>query len=528
MISINDYLEEAKLRMAAEKSLYEFTKQAWHVVESEPFVDNWHVRDICEHLEACMRRDIRRLLINAPPRSLKTLLLSVMLPAYRWLTHSPERFMYVSYGSDLSNENSRRCRQVLQSLWYQMRWGHLYKIVSDQNAKERFDNDKNGYRIATSITASSTGFGADVIVFDDANNAKDMESKVSLEKTNSIFSGAFSTRFNNLERSVLICNQQRIAELDLSGYIIANDFNNDWVKLILPLEFEKKRCAVTVPLAHTGNKPWRDPRKIEGEPLCKTRFPPAAIKDLKAGLGSEYRIAGQLQQRPSPAEGGLLKRNWFKWWAEEKPPEIFHVIQSWDTAMTEKKSGCYSACTTWGLFYDENGNVNIILIELYRAHLDFPDLLDRAERLHKDWRDTGKDKLEVKDAIHRSDLVIVEYQVSGISLLQALRKRGIPIRGFNPRKHGGEKDLRVKLISHFIEGGRVWVRARKPNFVTLTQPSETLVECAALYPAGDSKDVIDTLAQVLHSLKHDALLSHPNDEVSEEYTRNKKKGHGYW
>ena len=527
MLVTSDLRAEAIARNAAENSLYEFTKQAWHLIEGEPFVENWHIQAIAEHLEAAINRDILQLLINAPPRSSKTILLSVMLPAWVWLRNPSERFMYISYGSDLSNDNSRRCRQILQSEWYTIRWGHIYNIVSDQNAKERFDNDKNGYRLSTSMTSSSTGFGATAMVFDDPNNAKEIESQTALAKTNSIFSGAFSTRFNNLSRDILIVNQQRLGEMDLSGYIIANDHDNSWTKLILPLEFEEARKCKTIILPSSHGKVWEDPRKTEGEILCPTRFPKKALKRLKDGLGSEYRIAGQLQQRPAPQEGGLLKRTWFQWWKESSPPPLLQIVQSWDTALETKKTSCYSACTTWGIFNDKFGILNVILLGLYRGKIEMPDLVEMAKRLYKDYRDDGQSDV-VPDGHHVPDLVLIEAKANGISLIQTIRRMGIPTSRVDPSKFGGDKELRVKLISHLVQAGRVWVPANKPEFVKLKKYADIFVENCAMFPAGESADIVDSFSQMMHRLKSDGLVSHPQDEDWDDPGYVKKGSHGYW
>ena len=149
----------------AEGSLHEFTKQAWpYAVGNEEFVDGWHIEAICEHLEALSRREIRNLLINVPPRSTKSYLISVMFPAWMWVNDPHEQFLYVSYANALSLRDSVRCRRLILSDWYQRRWGSIYSLVGDQNTKGRFDNSMMGYRIASSVNSTITGEGGSIIV----------------------------------------------------------------------------------------------------------------------------------------------------------------------------------------------------------------------------------------------------------------------------------------------------------------------------------------------------------------------------
>jgi hypothetical protein len=164
-------------RELAMRSLREFVRQAWHVVEpSTPFVPGWHIDAICDHLEAVMRGDIRNLLINVPPRHMKSLLVSVFWPAWEWIRHPERRWLYSSYGSHLSVRDSVKCRRLIESPWYRARWGHVFSLTSDQNAKMRFDNNRSGYRLSTSVSGAVTGEGGDRIVCDDPHKVDEVES----------------------------------------------------------------------------------------------------------------------------------------------------------------------------------------------------------------------------------------------------------------------------------------------------------------------------------------------------------------
>lgn len=151
--------------LEASCSLYDFLKQAWPIIEGDtPFIDGWHIQAICEHLEACYKREIKNLLINIPPRCSKSSLVSVAFPAWCWLHNPSERFLYASYALSLALRDSVKCRRLILSPWYQSRWGDKFKIVGDQNTKGRFDNTKTGYRISTSVGSAVTGEGGSMLI----------------------------------------------------------------------------------------------------------------------------------------------------------------------------------------------------------------------------------------------------------------------------------------------------------------------------------------------------------------------------
>lgn len=503
--------EELLSRAKAKESLYEFVKQSWKYIEGDrPFVDGWHIKAFCDHLEAVTRGEIRKLLVNLPPRMMKSTILAVMWPAWVWITNPEKQFLFASYALQLSIRDSVKCRRLIESTWYQSRWGDVFKLSGDQNAKMRFENDRSGIRLATSIEGSSTGEGGDYIIGDDLNNAKDGESEVTRTATNEWFDRVFSTRLNDPKTGCIVIQQQRLNALDVSGHLMANDQNNLWVKFILAMEFEPFRKCKSVPLPGTNGKPWEDPRTKDCELLWPERIGPKELIELKQSLGSEYAIAGQLQQRPAPSAGGIIKKHHFKWWKQSRPPQLEHVIQSWDTALEASDSNCYSACSTWGLFLDNNMMMNIILLSLWRGKLEYPDLRKMAQRLYADYRD---DNLEIKlrpDGNHIPDVVLVEAKVSGISLVQDLMRAGIAAIRFDPNRFG-DKILRVRSVTHLIEAGRVWLPAKPPDYTKLRNFADVFIENCALFPNGDSRDIVDTMTQVLLRLNASGWLSNPSD-----------------
>jgi predicted phage terminase large subunit-like protein len=515
-INLEEFADEFFPILDAQKSLYSFVKQTWHLLEgpNKPFIDGWHIEALCEHLQACKEGQIQNLLINLPPRCCKSTIISAMLPAWWWIEEPSKQFFYSSYDLKLAYRDSLRTRRLIETDWYIRRWGHVYQLCSDQKNIKKFENTKLGYRACTSSRSGSTGHGGDVRICDDPNlvsiKKNQFEADAKRDAVNEWYSGAWATRFNNPKKDVNIIAQQRTNEMDLSGYLMSleDETNKQWVKFIIPMEFEESRRCKTI--IFPGNKKrWEDPREEEGELLWPDFIGQKELKKLKSNLGNEYRIAGQLQQRPAPAEGGIIKKSWFSWWKKAKPPKIYQVIQSWDTALEANEMSAYSACTTWGLFNDDNNITNIIILGLWRGRVEYPELRKMAKRLYEDYRDDGVNEIK-KDGLHIPHIVLVENKASGHSLIQDFRRIGVSAMKFDPNRYG-DKIQRVRMITPWIEAGRVWVPARPPDYGRLRSFSDNLVELCAVFPNSDSRDVVDTMTQVLLRLIYSGEISHPDD-----------------
>ena len=503
--------DEIERRVKARTSFYDFAVQAWPIIERQyPYVDGMHVHVICEHLEALFRRDIRKLIVNIPYRMGKSSLCSILFPAWVWANEPEEKFLCASHSMPLSLDLSVKCRRFICSDWYQSRWGNKFSLLEDQNTKGRFDNSSGGYRIATSIESTITGFGGGIRILDDPNDTKD-KSDTKRESANKFFSEVWVTRGTNPKRDVSLIIQQRYHNQDITGYVINNDVQKEWTHLILPMEFETNRPCTTVILPSTNGKPWFDPRTKENELLWPNYIDAERLKSMKIDLKNEYNIAGQLQQRPAPAEGGIIKKHWFKWWKESAPPAVKHVIQSWDTALKAGEENSYSACTTWGIFY-ERDEANLILLSMWRGRVEYPDLRVMAKRLYQDYRDDGSILGFVPDGTHVPDVVLIEDKASGPVLIQDFARAGITAFPFDPKKYGDKKQ-RVHLITHLLEAGRVWVPSRPPDYKSLRKFAEVMVDQCAVFPNdSDSKDLVDTMTQVLLRLKASGWITHPHDD----------------
>ena len=287
----------------ARRSLKEFVIQAWHILEpSTEFVDGTPIDAICAHLQAVTEGRIAHLIINVPPGHAKSLLVCVFWPAWVWIDQPESRWLFASYREPLSVRDSLRCRTLIESDWYQLRWGNRFQLRKDQNQKQRFENDQTGYRIVVPMSAG-TGERGDYVVVDDPHSVDQAESDAERTAAVEWWNGSMSTRLNKPSQGHKIVVQQRLHEADLTGDLL---LRGGYEHLCLPAEFEPDgRCCTSIG--------WRDPRTEAGELLWPERFDQAALEEFKAALGS-YRYAGQFQQRPVPADGGILKPHWWQYW----------------------------------------------------------------------------------------------------------------------------------------------------------------------------------------------------------------------
>jgi predicted phage terminase large subunit-like protein len=505
-----DLIQEEQLRRRAEASLYEFVKQVWHVVEpGVPFVPSWHIEAICEHLEAISYGDIKRLLINIPPRHSKSTIVSVIWPMWEWIADPRQKFLCASYSGTLSTRDNLKARRLIQSPWYQKRWGHLFAFAGDQNAKQRFENDKTGYRIATSVGGTATGEGGSRLILDDPHGAQDAQSDAIRETALSWFDAVWSTRLNNPKTDAMVVVMQRLHEKDISGHILEDI--GGWEHICIPAEWDGEH--------RTTSLGYYDPRKVKGELICPERFGQKEITNLKQLLG-EYGASGQLQQNPVPSGGGILKTDCFKMWPAVRPlPQFEFIIQSYDTAFTEKTSGDPTGFECWGVFTFEKKR-QVMLLDAWDEHLGYPEL--RA-RVVKEWTAEygGNPKGQYAGyptRPRRPDRILVEAKASGQSLLQDLRLAKVPAIGYNPGN--ADKVARAHQAAPTLELGILWIPESKKNPGQFIDWAKPVIKQLAKFPVGAHDEYVDTFSQVIIFLKNDRWFDLPQaKEIEPEYAR---------
>ena len=507
-----DQIQNEKMRRKAGKSLYDFVKQSWDSVEPGiPFVPSWHIEAICEHLEAVSNGEIRRLLINIPPRHSKSTIVSVMWPMWEWIAQPEQKFLAASYSGTLSIRDNLKARRLIQSPWYQDRWGHMFQLAGDQNAKQRFENDKTGYRIATSVGGTATGEGGSRLILDDPHGAQDAQSDAMRESALEWFDQVWSTRLNNPKVDAMVVVMQRLHEKDISGHILED--LKGWEHICIPAEYDSVRRKTSL-----GEY---DPRKVAGELICPERFGHDEIEVLKVLLGT-YGTAGQLQQRPSPAGGGIIKIEHFRLWPAAKPiPDLFFIVQSYDTAFTEKTSGDPTGCCVWGVFEYEKRR-HVLLLDCWNEHLGYPAL---KQRVMDDWQARyGGEKDNVMKPSRKPDVILVEAKGSGQSLLQDLRLSNIPAVPYNPGK--ADKVSRAHMSTPLLEAGIFWVLESNKNKGRVRTWVQPFLDQLERFPAGEHDEMVDCWTQATIYLRDAGQLEVavvPDDEPDDiDYTVKQK------
>lgn len=321
-------LKQVRLELAA-RSLSDFIRLYWRCIDPSPYCHNWHIEEICDHLQAVSAGQIRRLLITMPPRHMKSISVAVGWPAWSWLQkpgplQGPQvRFLFASYAHSLSIRDSVRCRRLIESPLYQSDWHKRFRLTSDQNTKIRFENDAGGYRLTTSVDGALTGEGGDIIVVDDPHNVREAESEAVREVTLAWWNEALSTRLNDARSGAYVIIMQRVHGRDLAGHVLGEA---GWTHLCLPARFE--------PGHPFGGS--HDRRTKLGELLWPERFGEPQIREMEMRLGS-YGTAGQLQQRPAPREGGMFSRHWFE--IVRGSPADAKRMRYWDLAASREQGG---------------------------------------------------------------------------------------------------------------------------------------------------------------------------------------------
>jgi len=484
----------------AELSLFSFYRDyVWPAVEGQrQFVDNWHLHAIAEHLEAVTAGEISRLLVNVPFRTSKSTLVSVAWPAWVWLKAPAFQWLCGSYAEKLAVRDSLKMRRLLQSPRFSTDFPNKVEMTADQNQKTRFENTAGGYRIAFGMTGGIMGDGGDCVIIDDPHDRQGANSEAERTTALTTYDEAVVTRLNTPETDPIVIIMQRLHQNDLSGHVLKQ---KGWTHLMLPMRFEAARRCVT-------SIGFRDPRKKEGELLWPTRFPEHTVQDLEVSLGT-YGTAGQLQQRPSPAGGGILQVGQIKLWPCDAPlPDVFFVLQSYDTAFTERTTNDPTACTVWGVGElprsSKSSSVQhfAILLDGWTDHMEYPALRDKVI---DDWGARyGGIKNDPLHPSRKADVVLVEEKGSGISLLQDLRRASVPVHGYNPGK--ADKVARAHMVAPFLDAGLVYVlESKRDPGKPITWARPLVTQCEE-FPNGEHDDLVDTLTQALIYLRDAGML----------------------
>lgn len=420
------------------------------------YLHNWHIDAIAYHLNQCLEGKIKRLIITIPPRHLKTISVSIALPAFALGNDPTNRIICASYSQELANRYSLDCRKVMESAWYRSIFPKA-RLRSEKNSLGEIMTYKRGYRLATSVGGTLTGRGGNLIIIDDPHKPEETYSKAYREAVLSWYRTTLLSRLDNKQEDTIIVIQQRLHEEDLAGYLLAQ---GGCVHLNLPAIAEKtQKIEIGEELFITRN---------EGDLLHPEREPGDLLKRIRYEMGS-YVFAAQYQQRPAPIGGGIIKKEWLTPYAYPQTidkPEM--IVQSWDTASKADDLNDYSVCTTWfvkdKLYY---------LVGLFREKLEYPELKSAIISEKEKWNATA---------------ILIEDASAGTSLINDLKYDGdIRPIGIIPKN---DKATRLMAVSPEFENGRVRIPDNAPWLASLTQELLT-------FPNAKHDDQVDSISQFL-------------------------------
>jgi predicted phage terminase large subunit-like protein len=437
---------------------------------------SWHLEVIAAKLSAVREGKIRRLIINLPPRHLKSLMASIAFPAW-CLGHDPSaQILCVSYAQDLSDKLGRDCRSIMMSPWYRQIFPT--RLAQHRQAVQEFITTRQGYRLATSNGGVLTGRGADIIVIDDPLKPEEALSQAQRQAANEWYDHTLYSRQNDKQHGAIVIIMQRLHEDDLIGHVLGQE---PWDVVCFPAiaEADEVHAIVTI----WGPRCFR--RRL-GDALHPDREPLDTLDRIRRTIG-EYNFAGQYQQSPAPLGGGLVKAEWFKRYAANQLPESFErTVQSWDTANKATELSDFSVCTTWGV-----KGKDLFLRGVFRRRLEYP-ALKRAVR--------------EQQSLFSANEVLIEDKASGTQLIQELIADGC--HGVTRYQPECDKIMRLHAQTGMIENGFVHIPETAPWL------AEYLHEMT-VFPKGKHDDQVDSTAQF-----HDWLKKpFPGQGIFEYYRR---------
>lgn len=423
------------------------------------YLHNWHIDLIASKLKEVAEGKIKRLIINIPPRNLKSICASVAFPAWL-LGHYPhQKIICASYASDLAVKLATDCRQVMQSPWYQEVFPNTKLAVSRVSASD-FNTTKNGGRMAVSTGGGITGRGADILIIDDPLKPDDAPSDVIRKNVNEWFDGTAYTRLNSKKEGAIIIIMQRLHLDDLVGYVMEK---GGWEMINLPAIAEEYTEHVYETLFGV-RKVIRHP----GSPLHGDRESLETLAIIKANM-SEYQFYSQYQQSPVPLGGGMIKKDWLQYYDAHELPESFEmIVQSWDTASKVNNFSDFSVGITLAL-----KNKKIYVLDIKRERMDFPSLRRAAIAAYQQYK---------------PNTILIEDASSGTQLVQDLKEHDIYC--VKPIRPEGDKKSRLFAQASVFDSGKVYLPTNE-RWV------DDFIHELTAFPSGKFDDQVDAMSQAL-------------------------------
>ena len=466
---VKQLLEFDRVERCRESYLF-FVQQMWPI-----FISGKHHAIMADAFERVARGDLKRLIINMPPRHTKSEFASYLLPSWFLGKYPEKKIIQTAHTAELATGFGRKVRNLVSSENYQKVFDT--KLSSDSKAAGRWNTHVGGDYFAIGVGGAVTGKGADLLIIDDPHSEQEAK-----QGNPAVFDNVYEwftsgPRQRLQPGGAIIIVMTRWSKRDLTGQILKNagkDGVDQWEIIDFPAIMPS------------------------GTPLWPAFWSKTALEALKAEL-PVAKWEAQYQQNPTSEEGAIIKREQWAIWDKDTPPQCDYIIQSWDTAFEKNNRADYSACTTWGVFQHPNksGDMrpNIILLDAFKQRMEFPELKKMALDLYQEWE---------------PDTLIVEKRAAGAPLIYEMRKMGIPLSEFTPGK-GNDKISRVNAISDLFASGVVWC----PE----TRWAEEVMDELASFPNGDHDDLVDSSSQALMRFRQGGFISIDSDEPDEPVYR---------
>jgi predicted phage terminase large subunit-like protein len=470
ILDLINELEDSENKEKARDSFIGFVKHAWPA-----FIEGRHHKIMADAFDRVARGDLKRLIVNMPPRHTKSEFASYLLPAWFLGNFPDKKIIQTAHTAELSVGFGRKVRNLVDSDDFKKIFSQV-SLRSDSKAAGRWSTNKGGEYFAIGVGGAVTGKGADLLIIDDPHSEQEGQSA-----DPSVFDKVYEWYTSGPRQRLqpggaIIVVMTRWHKRDLTGQIIKSSAQR------------------------TGSDEWEviefPALMPSGKPLWPEFWPQDELNALKNELPAPKWNA-QYQQNPTSEEGALVKREWWREWEEDDPPYCEFIIQSWDTAFLKTQRSDYSACTTWGVFYmpDDNGmqQANLILMDSHKERLEFPELKKKAYEMWADWQ---------------PDAFVVEAKAAGVPLIFELRQMGIPVAEYTPSR-GNDKIARVNAVADLFASGMVW--APKRRF------AEEVIEEFAAFPAGEHDDLVDSSTQALLRFRQGGFIKLNSDEEEEPF-----------
>jgi len=457
-----------------------------------------HIKLLCSKLQGVVDGDIKRLMVFLPPRSSKSLICSKLFPAWYIGNYANHEIMSVSHSDQLASDFGRTVRDIVNTEKFQ----RIFKGValrSDVKAAGKWKTNKNGSYYAAGVRSQVAGRGANIALLDDVMSEEDSFSQTGRKYIKEWYPAGLRTRLMP-NGSIIIINTRYHYD-DLCGWLLKQEKTAEqntypWEVISIPAWLNEEAAELLdLPVGSSYFPEWKSDEILRIDE-----------QEIRASNGARYWNSLYMQD-PSPDDGGIIKKKYINWWEYEEPPECQFIIQTYDTAFSTSRTADYSVIQTWGIFHDYDEDYghasHLILLGNTRGRYEYPELRRIAQELYREFR---------------PDVCIIEKKASGQSLIQDMRRAGLPVLDYLPDK---DKVARVYASTPMMEAGRVWLPKNK------IWADDLFSECMS-FPNGSHDDQVDCMTMAVHYMKDSWNLTHPEDPSWEDEGSKKDKRVAYW